>query len=159
MKEHIVMIRRNSNSGNNYYDDYDHHNWDGHERRRIPPAYDYDGDERRNDLQHIIIEPKTIPETPKSSQSWMQANASLLSICLVIISSGGGFIFDLYNRVKDLEYKQSTIFEKIAENKQLAEEIKLLIKDGDKTRKQIEEQINSLEDTIMQMYRSSNKPK
>lgn len=155
MKEHIVMIRRNSNSGNNYYDDYDHHNWDGHEeRRRIPPALSiYDGDERRNDLQHIIIEPKIIPVTPKSSQSWMQANASLLSICVVIVSSGGGFIFDLYNRVRDLEYKAQTTVEKIAENRQLAEEIKGMIKESDKNKKEIEAQINSLEDTIMQMYR------
>ncbi len=149
------MIRRNSNNGNNYYDDYDHHTWDGHERRRVPPVYEYDGEERRNDLQHITIEQKTSPESTKPQVGWVQSNIGVIGICIGIISSGGTAVFDLYNKVKDLEYKQTTLFEKITENKHLAEEIKSMIKDGDKSRKQLEDQINSLEDTIMQMYRSN----
>jgi hypothetical protein len=151
------MIRRtqgSDRSSQRYDDRYSEDAWDGRERRGVPRhSDDYDGDERRHHIDHVVIEQPKPFEPAKPAQSWMQSNASLLSICLVIVSSGGGFIFDLYNRVKDLEYKSQTIFEKIAENKVLAEEIKGMIKEQDKNKKEVEQQINSLEDTIMQLYR------
>ena len=158
------MIRRPTSSGGGgtqRYDDYDQpssSSWDGRERRGMSRQYDdYDGDDRRGShhVDTVVIEHPKQQEPQKSSQSWMQANASLLGICMGMIASGGGFIFDLYDRIRDLEYKQTTTSEKIAENRQLAEEIKAMIKESDKNKKEVEQQINSLEDTIMQMYRSN----
>ncbi len=157
------MIRRPTSSGGGgtqRYDDYDQpssSSWDGRERRGMSRQYDdYDGDDRRSHhVDTVVIEHPKPQEPQKSSQSWMQANASLLGICMGMIASGGGFIFDLYDRIRDLEYKQTTTSEKIAENRQLAEEIKAMIKESDKNKKEVEQQINSLEDTIMQMFRSN----
>lgn len=156
------MIRRTSGGGGSpRYDDYDQpqsSSWDGRERRvaqRQYDDYDYDGDDRRggHHVDTVVIEHPKSQEPVKPSQSWVQANASLLGICLGMIASGGGFIFDLYDRIRDLEYKAQTVTEKIAENRQIAEEIKGMIKESDKNKKEVEAQINSLEDTIMQMYR------
>jgi len=155
------MIRRpSSGSGSSRYDDDDFYDnrhsmssWDGHERRGIQrPLNDYDGDDRRHQVDTVVIE-KQKPEPSKPVQSWFQANSVLLGILLTLGGSGTKFLVDLYDKVRDLEYKQSTIFEKLAENKALGEEIKLMIKESEKNKKEVEQQINSLEDTIMQMYR------
>jgi|688.fasta_scaffold113623_6 hypothetical protein len=151
------MIRRTQGSdrSSHHYDDrYSEDAWDGRERRGVSRHLDdYDGDDRRHHIDQVVIEHTTPKEAPKAPQSWFQSNAALLGITFTLFSSGGTFIFDLYNRVRDLEYKSQTIFEKIAENRELAEEIKGMIKEQDKNKKEVEQQINSLEDTIMQLYR------
>ena len=155
------MIRRpSSGGGSNRYDDDDFYDnrqsssWDGRERRGISrQSNDYDGDDRRNHHVDTVVIEQQKPEVPKSATSWFQTNSTILGIVMLIITSIGGFVFDLYNKVKDLEYKQTTIFEKLTENKALGEEIKLMVKESDKNKKEVEQQINSLEDTIMQLYR------
>lgn len=165
------MIRRTTSSGGmNRYDDDEYYDnrmssnaWDGRERRNVSRSNrdDYDGEDRRSHhVDNITITQSpasTTNEPAKSSQNWFQANSVILGLLFSIVASGVTFFFDLYNAVRDLEYKQGNTSEKIAENRQLAEEIKVMIKEADKNKKEVEQQINSLEDTIMQLYRSNNK--
>jgi len=162
------MIRRpSSGGGSNRYDDDDFYDnrqlsssWDGRERRGTSrQSNDYDGDDRRNHhVDTVVIEQQVIEQQQKSEpskpvQNWLQANIGILGLLVAICTPVGTFVIDLYDKVRDLEYKQSTIFEKLAENKSLGEEIKLMIKESEKNKKEVEQQINSLEDTIMQLYR------
>lgn len=112
-------------------------------------------------------EPTTIVErvnennTDEQQQSssgfkWL-SNSTLLSIMFAIITSVGGFVFKLYERTNTLEYRQASIIEKMAEIKKFDEDNQNSIKEVEKTQLKINEHISSIEQTMMELYRSSQK--
>lgn len=120
--------------------------WDGIDRRR------YD----RNRFDDYDRPDTTIIERVESEQKPYQQKVqwiSIIPIVLTIVGTGGTFIFNLYDKVAELNYKQATVFEKLTENKKEFEELKLLLKESEKSKEKIVDQISSMEQTIMEIYR------
>ena len=103
-----------------------HDEWDGFERRLTP---------RNDDYYH---EPK-----PKSPFNW----SILIPIVFTILSTISGFIFGLYTKITNLEYKQNVFQEKLDERKKDIQEINDQLK-------QTENKMDSLDTTVMELYRS-----
>ena len=127
-----------------YYD-----NWDGIERRGQLNQAPYD-------RQQIVIEQAQRPAPDASSSNWAKffSSGPIMGLLIAAVTSGGSFIFDLYNKSRDMEYKQQTFDGKIGYLQKQLEQFQLEIKDNEKQKKSLEDQINSLEDTVMQIYRS-----
>jgi len=135
------------------YDD----SWDGTDRRNNTRPNNWQGIDRRShdfdDNSSIVIE--NIQPAHQSTKASDIQNAGLskvltsgpvLSAIFSLIFGLGGFIFDLYKRTTTLEYTQSNITEKV-------EEIKITNKESSKDVKHIQDQLRSIEETMMQMYR------
>lgn len=140
------MIRRNNNR---YWSDYDSQYDD---RRHF--------DDYQPQIVDRVVEVQSSAPTLAVSESSgfkLWSNGTLISICFSIITAIGGFVFKLYNNVTTLEYKQQTIFEKLEEQKQAINELKLMIKESDNDRKKIDDHISSIEETMMELYRRKSK--
>lgn len=123
-------------------------NWDGVDRRQ-PDWYQDD----RRPHEEVIERVVEIP-APEPKQSKFFTPSLMVPIAFTVTTALGGFIFDLYKNVTSLEYKQNTIFEKLSEMKQMDTDIKASIKSVEEARSKTDEHISSIEQTMMEMYRS-----
>lgn len=140
------MIRRNQ--GHSKSTKYDSE-WDHIERRILStPPPDWDGIERRTDGQIM----QTKPEKQTNLQRWI-FGGGLTSICLTLLGGGWSYFANIHNRLVQLEYNQTTMNSKYEDLKVGINDIKTLIKEGEKRDKSLEQQMTSLEDTVTQIYR------
>lgn len=101
------------------------HDWDGNDRRSRNDDYYYQ------------------EQKPKSPFNW----SILVPIIFTILSTISGFIFGLYTKITNIEYKQTQFQEKLEERKADIQEIKSNIKN-------IDEKIDSNDMTMMELYRT-----
>jgi len=135
-------------------------NWDGIDRRN-----QWDGSDRRranryDELDSPVIERERIIEvaqsqsqSPQSSQPKWLSPGITMPIIFSLLMSIGGFVFTLYNKVASLEYKQSTIFEKMDDLKQTDLELKGMFKDQEIVKQKLLDRISSIEETVMESLR------
>lgn len=150
------MIRRVDNDFANSWDGEDRRtrSWDGVERRHSV----WYNTERRHPEETEVIErvvevSPPAPVVQESSSFKLFSNGALISICFSIITAISGFVFNLYEKVTTLEYKQQTIFEKIDENKVVIADLRNSIKESDAGKQKLNEHMSSIEETIMELYR------
>ena len=114
------------------YDRNDRHEWDGIERRRT---------------ERYEPEPEIIIQSPKLN--WL----AIIPIILTILTPIAGFIFNLYDKSNELEYKIKSMGEKLDERKVDLVEMDEMIKKQDTKFEKIQNQLNSIEQTMMELYR------
>ena len=133
----------------------DDQTWDGIEKRIEASTLRamnsaWDGIDRRQQSNLTTID--KVNQSSNSSQGMTKffSNGTVISILFSIIVTSGSFIFDLYNRIRDLEYKHTNILERLVDISKQNEDLKKQIKEFDA-------HINSVEESVMQIYRSTTK--
>lgn len=128
--------------------------WDGQDRR-----ISRDENDRRHwrddggiDRERIIEIQHPQPLHVPSNNKWM-APGVIIPIVLAILAPSGGFIFDLYNRVSAIDYKQTSLSEKITDNKTIVTDLKIQLKEIEQRDQKLEKHISSVEQSVMEMYR------
>lgn len=127
--------------------------WDGIDRRTNDRRRTVRYEERRmhdDDMDTSIVERERVIEVqsqqPEShSPKWLSSSL-MIPIIFSLITTVSGFVFNLYNRVTALEYKQSTIIEKV-------DELKNKTKEDEVSKQKINEHLDSVEETVMEIFR------
>lgn len=131
--------------------------WDGRDRRRTVRYEERTMRDDETDTAIIererVVEVQAPPVVPTNTGiKWLSPGVTI-PILFSVLTTISGFVFTLYNKVQALEYKQTTIFEKLDENKQTIVEIKSQFKDQDAARQKLSEHISSVEETVMELFR------
>jgi len=110
-----------------------HDDWDGFERRSRNDEY----------YHHYEPEPKPI------KQYW----GIIIPLAFTLLSTISGFIFNLYEKITALDFKHTTTLEKIDDRKKDLERLEKLIEKNALDDEKQKEQVNSMETTMMEIYR------
>jgi hypothetical protein len=151
------MIKRPSQQESSDFD-----KWNMYDRRDPARLYDWAGEDRRNQVvEHITIhEKETTPDSSIQTSAIFArvlTNGSVVSIVFALMSVAAGFIFNLYNNTRDIDFKQKALTEKIDDQKKSIDEINGVLKEIEKDKKAIDAHLYSIEETMIQLYHSKNK--
>jgi hypothetical protein len=109
-------------------------------------------------------EPITIERVQDTSESSsnnkgfkLLSSSTMIGICFSIITGVGGFVLKLYDKTNDLEYKYTTMVEKMDDNKKVFADLNNLMKELEKSLTKTNEHMSSMEQTIMELYRSQDR--
>lgn len=128
-------------------------------RDNLALLQNWDGIERRSEERRALISASLgeMDEPARKTSPLLVKYAPVISVVLAFITTVGSFGATLYARITKLESNQITITEKIEFVKRDIEDVKLLIKEGDRSKAQLQNQINSLEESFVQLYSSKTK--
>lgn len=128
--------------------------WDGIDRRANDRRRTVRYEERRihdDEMDTAVVERERVievqaPTQPESTTPKWLSSSLMIPIIFSLITTVSGFVFNLYNRVTALEYKQGSIVEKV-------DEIKSKFKEDDTAMQKMTDHINSVESTVMEIFR------
>jgi len=141
--------------------------WDGIERRRIIRYEENDGPvvERERYVEHHVQPPRQVShsDSHSSGPKWLSPNITM-PIIFAVVSTISGFVFNLYDKVTALEFKQISTTEKFEEvkhqrdemqgqYKELDTKLQTKFKEYDTNRQKMDDHINSVEETVLELYR------
>jgi hypothetical protein len=130
-------------------------------RDNLSTLASWDGIERRLQERRGVVSLSTQlvdnDQSPEKKVPLIVKYAPVISAFLAIATTLGSFGATLYTRITKLESNQVTTVDKIEIIKHDIEDVKALLKEGDKSRVQLKNQIDSLEESFIQLYSAKSK--